>query len=206
MKVTTETKVFIGIILSTVLIIGAALIFFSQPSPTFSKEDLIPAGSFSLGPKEAKVFLVEFSDFQCPSCKTAKTYVDQLTNTYQDKLLFTYRHYPLAQHQFALKAAYAAEAAGEQGKFWEMYNYLFSNQEKLSDETITAGVKLLGLNLVNYDNAVKSEKIKNKIARDLADGNKFGVDGTPTFYLNGKKLNLSSFADLKTVVDGALSK
>lgn len=204
MRFTSETKIFLGIILATVVIIGAGIAVFSKPKPVFTKEEMIPPQSATQGFKEAKVYLAEFSDFQCPACGAFKPYVDQIKDTYKDKLLFAYRHFPLSQHQFAKAAAYAAEAAGEQGKFWEMYDFLFSNQEKLSDGKIAEGAKFLNLDLNKYDEAIKSDKIKNKIDKDLSDGQKFGVNATPTFFLNGQKLELSSFSDLKKAVDEAL--
>ena len=206
MNITGETKIFIGIALATVVIIVGGIFFFSKPTPLYTKEDLISAEATAVGPKDAKVYLVEFSDFQCPACKSLKPYVDEIKTSYKDKLLFAYRHFPLQQHQFARSSAYAAEAAGEQGKFWEMYDFLFANQEKLSEEKIAEGVKLLGLDLKKYDEDFKSEKIKNKIDKDLADGQKVGVNGTPTLFLNGKKLELADFTDLKKAVDEAINK
>lgn len=206
MNITSETKIFLGIILSTVVIIIGAVFFFSKPVPSITRAEMIPEGTTATGSASAKVYLVEFSDFQCPACGAFKPYVDEIRNTYKDKLLFAYRHFPLQQHQFARPAAYAAEAAGGQGKFWQMYDFLFTSQEKLSDEKIIEGAKLLGLNMQKYDEAAKSEKIKNKIDKDLSDGQKFGVNATPTFFLDGQKLELASFGDLKKAVDEALAK
>lgn len=206
MKITGETKIFLGIILATVVVIAIGVFLFSKPPPKFTREDMLPAGTTTVGPTDAKVYLVEFSDFQCPSCAVVKPYVDEIKNTYKDKLIFAYRHFPLKQHQFALPSAYGAEAAGEQGKFWEMYDFLFANQDKLSQEKIAEGAKLLGLDMNKYDEAVKSEKVKNKIDKDLADGEKFGVSGTPTFFLNGQKLELGNYAELKKIVEEALAK
>lgn len=206
MRFSSETKIFLGILLATVVILGFGLTIFSKQEVLFSREEMIPKDATVIGPKDAKVYLVEFSDFQCPACKAFKPFVDELRISYNDKLLFAYRHFPLAQHQFAQKAAIAAEAAGEQGKFWEMYDFLFLNQEKLSDEKIPEGAKLIGLDLIKYNNSIKSEVIKNKVAKDLADGTKFGVQGTPTFFLNGKKLDLASFTDLEKAVADAVTK
>lgn len=204
MNITGETKIFLGIILATVVIIMGGIFLFNKPAPSFTREDMVPSGITTFGFRDAKVYLVEFSDFQCPACGAFKPFVDELKTSYKDKLLFVYRHFPLQQHQFAKQSAFAAEAAGEQGKFWEMYDFLFTNQEKLSEEKIAEGVKTLGLDQKKYDEAVKSEKVKSKIEKDLSDGQRFGVTGTPTFYLNGQKLELASFSDLKRAVDEAL--
>lgn len=206
MRFSSETKIFLGILVATVAIIGLGMAFFSKPEKAFTKEEMIPTDAIAVGPKDAKVYLVEFSDFQCPACKAFKPYVDEIKTTYYNKLYFSYRHFPLGKHAYAYKAALATEAAGEQGKFWEMYDLLFSNQEKLSDQKILEGAKLLGLDLGKYDIAVKSQIFKNKIDKDLADGTKFGVQGTPTFFLNGKKLDLASFADLQKAVADAVAK
>lgn len=206
MRFSSETKIFLGILVSTVAIIGIGLAIFSKPDKAFTKEEMIPSDATAVGSKDAKTYLVEFSDFQCPACGAFKPYVDEIKTTYKDKLLFAYRHFPLQQHQFAKPSAYAAEAAGEQGKFWQMYDYLFTNQEDLSDKKIADGAKLLGLDLKKFGEDIKSEKIKNKVDKDLSDGQKFGVNGTPTFFLNGQKLELSSFSDLKKAVEAAAAK
>ena len=124
----------------------------------------------------------------------------------KDKLYFGYRHFPLTQHPFAQKSAEAAEAANEQGKFWQMYDYLFAKQDDLSDAVIDGGVKELGLDTAKFQADMKSDKVKNKIEKDLADGNKFGISATPTFFLNGKKLNLDQLSDLKTAVEKAIQQ
>lgn len=206
MRFHSETKIFLGILVATVVIIGIGLAIFSKPEKVFTKEEMIPPDATAVGPKDAKVYLVEFSDFQCPACKAFKPFVDELRTSYKDKLLFAYRHFPLSQHKFADQSASAAEAAKEQGKFWEMYDYLFTNQEKLSEEIIIEGVKSMGLDLKKYNEDLKSVKIKNKIEKDLSDGQKFGISGTPTFFLNGRKLEMASFSDLKKTVDEAIAK
>lgn len=206
MKLTGETKLFIGIIISTLIIIGVALTLFSKPESTFTKDELLPATTEVKGNPNAKVYLVEFSDFQCPACKSFKPTVDSIFIKYKDKLVFGYRHFPLSQHLFAQKAAQTAEAAGEQGKFWEMYDYLFTNQSNFSDQFFSEAATNVGLDKSKFDKDIDSEAIKNKITKDISVGQKLGVDSTPTFFLNGKKLTLFSFDDLLKAVDEAVNK
>ena len=129
MKLTGETKLFLGILIGTAVIIGAAAVLLTKQAPILSRADLVPASAHTKGNVEAKIYLVEFSDYQCPACLAAKPVVDAIIKQYQDQLLFSYRNFPLDQHPFGQKAAQAAEAAGAQGKYWEMYDLLFANQE-----------------------------------------------------------------------------
>ncbi len=206
MKFTGETKLFLGIIGVTVaLVIGAVFLFSAKPAPVaLARQDVLGAQAQTKGDANAKVFLVEFSDFQCPACKAAKPAVDAVVAQYKDKLVFGYRHFPLDQHQFAAKAAIAAEAAGQQGKFWEMYDLLFANQEKFSDSVFPDLAKQLNLNMDEFTKAMADSAILQKIQKDRDYGVQIGVNATPTFFLNGKKLNLTSFDDLKNAVAEAV--
>lgn len=205
MKLSGESKLFIGIFLVTIVIIGVAVFFFSRPAATYSKEELLPSSIVTKGNSQAKVYLVEFSDFQCPACGSYKPTIDKIIEENKDKMLFGYRHFPLSQHQFAVPAAYASEAAAEQGKFWDMYDFLFANQENLSNDKIKEGAQKIGLDMNKFEEGLKSESIQNKVAKDMTDGNKFGVDATPTFFLNGTKLDLFSKDDLENAVKKAIS-
>ncbi|MEK7166597.1 MAG: thioredoxin domain-containing protein, partial [Patescibacteria group bacterium] len=127
MKLTSETKFFIGVIIVTVAILGSAIYFFSRPPKTVSSDVLIPQEVWATGSATPKITLVEFSDFECPACGAAYPVVKKVTETYKDDLRFVFRHFPLAQHKNARFAAQAAEAAGAQGKFWEMHDLLFKN-------------------------------------------------------------------------------
>src|SRR3989338_2512105 len=197
MRLTGESKIFLGIMLATIVVIGIGVVLVNRPAPEFSRSELIPQDAQTRGKENSGDFLVEFSDFQCPACKSFQPAVDALTEKYSPDLYFAYRHFPLDQHPFAQKAALAAEAAGKQEKFWEMYDYLFDNQESLSDETIDKGIAQLNLNKEQFEKDLKSKELEDKISKDIADGNRFGVDDTPTFYLNGRKLNLINVTDLE---------
>lgn len=197
MKLTGEVKFFLGAILATAAIIAVGVYFTSKPAPSFSREELLPSDTVIKGNKEAKVYLVEFSDFECPACRTFKPTIDELVKKHADSIAFGYRHFPLPQHTRAQDAAMAAEAAGEQGKFWEMHDYLFEKEENLSKEAILDGAKKLSLDMEKFQKSLESEEFKKKIARDMSDGNRFGVSATPTLFLNGMEIAVGPLESLE---------
>jgi protein-disulfide isomerase len=199
-----ETKVWIGIIISSVLLLFLGGLLVLRPSPTFDRSSLLPAHAVTRGPKDAPVYLVEFSDFQCPACKTFAPIVEQILKKHEGKILFAYRHFPLPQHTQAQYAALAFEAANEQHKAWEMYAYLFTNQKDLSESVIQKGAKEIGLDIGQFENTMKSNTYEKNIQQDLQDAKALGVNSTPTFFLNGKKLNLFTPEDLSKAVDEAI--
>lgn len=207
MKFTSESKFFLGIIGATMVIIVGALIIFSKPTPqkpALARQDLIASDTHTIGNAGASAFLVEFSDFQCPACKAFQPAVDIVLDKYKDKLLFAYRHFPLDQHPFSKESALTAEAAGEQGKFWEMGKLLFENQEKFADNLWKELAKQLGLDEKKFDEAFSSKTLTDKIDRDRAYGDQISVNATPTFFLNGKKLELTSQGDLVKAVESVI--
>lgn len=165
---------------------------------------------WSKGAPGASVVLVEYSDFQCPACGSFYPFVKDIATKYKDQVLVVYRHFPLIQHKQARLAAQAAEAAGFQGKFWEMHDKLFENQASWSgnsnaEQMFIIYARELGLNEAAFASALKSSESVKKIDADLLSGERSQVNSTPTFFLNGKKLtNLSSFADLEYEVKQAL--
>lgn len=204
MKLTSESKLLLGILGSTILIILGAVFLFSKPAPAYTRQELISADTNTEGNKDATNYLVEFSDFQCPACKVFSATVNDIVKKYGDKLYFAYHHYPLPQHAFSVKASVAAEAAGAQGKFWEMHDLLFANQDSLSDAKVTELAKQLNLNMDQFTASLADPKLKAKIDTDKALGDKINLQATPTFYLNGKKLNLATPDDLIQAVDAVM--
>lgn len=211
MKLTGESKVLLGILATTIAFIGVAVLFFSKPAPTpklYPREALIAVDSHTTGNASVSAYLVEFSDFQCPACRVFAPTVDTLVSKYSDKLLFAYRHFPLEQHAFAINASLAAEAAGKQGKFWEMYTLLFANQEKFSDAPWKDLANQLGLNLDQFEidtlNPERKALLLAKIEQDRTTGIALGVNATPTFFLNGSKLTIASPGDLQKAVEEAI--
>lgn len=173
-------------------------------SKTDTKAELIREGAYYKGNKDAKVVIVEFSDFQCPACKLSEPELKKITDYYGDKIVFYYRHFPLAQHPFSDEAAEAAEAAGIQGKFWEMHDLIFENQEKLTADSFESFAQQLGLDLSRYKSDTGSAEIKSLIKGDTATGKNLGVSGTPTFFLNGVKTEARTFDEWKVEIDKRL--
>lgn len=208
MTISSETKFFIGIILSTVAIIAVSLIILSRPQKalTLPKETLIPASSQSKGNKDAQTYLVEFSDFQCPACAAFAPVVDALVEKNQKDLFFVYRHFPLPKHQFAIPAALAAEAAGVQGKFFEASHYLFTNQDKFSDSFWDTMAKDLSLDMKQFAKDLQEKTGKASIDKDLSLASALNFSGTPTFFLNGEMLNnIANPQDLVDAVNKAIT-
>lgn len=143
------------------------------------------AGSPMKGDPNAKVTIVEFSDFECPYCRVGFENVEQLLKDYPKDVRVVFKHFPLAFHQKAGPASKAAIAAGEQGKFWEMYELLFKNQQKLGSEPWNDFAKELGLNLDKFKADMASPETAKKLEADLALGKSLGVEGTPGFFVNG---------------------
>lgn len=140
----------------------------------------------TLGNADAPVTLVEFSDYQCPFC--GKFYRDSLPKIVEDyidtgKVRYYFRHYPLRFHRQAHLAAQATECAGEDGKFWEMHNKLFDNQRNISKESITKFALELGLKEEPFSACLEEERYKSKVDKDLNDGMKVGIRGTPGFFI-----------------------
>lgn len=205
MKLTNESKLFLGIIAISVVIIGIASIVLTKPTPTFTNAELLPKDAYAKGNPNAKVVLVEFSDFQCPACLAAKPTVDALFTKHKDKMIFSYRHFPLDQHPFSHKAAQAQRLQAFKENFGKCTMLCLQIREKFSDTIFTDLAKQIGLDMTKFEADMKSGTLTNRVTSDQADGTKFGVNSTPSFYLNGKKLEPSSFDDLTKAVDEAVS-
>jgi len=195
--------------------IGAVSYFGSQPTETpsaaSSPADAIAVDDWVAGNKDAGVVLVEYSDFQCPACGAYHPIVKQLVEEMGNDFAFIYRHFPLQQHKHAKLAAYAAEAAGNQGKFWEMHAMIFEHQRDWSDvsdarDTFFEYAKSLGLDLVRFEKDINSDEIANKVSKSYSTGMKLRISGTPTFFLNGKKMEAPrSYDEFKQTVQNELS-
>ncbi|MCL4360334.1 DsbA family protein [Patescibacteria group bacterium] len=210
-----ETKLFLGFVAAILVIVGAAVFFFSSPAgqsatPAADRTLLVRSDSEKISSPSARATLVEFADYQCPACGAYYPVVKQVVSEFTGKLNFVFRNFPLDQHPNAKPAAYAAEAAGRQGKFWQMHDLIYTNQVKWSDSPDAAAIfegyaKTLGLNMDHYKKDVASQAVSAMIDRDVSDATALGVDATPTFYLNGVKLdNPAAIDDFRTAVKKAL--
>jgi len=140
----------------------------------------------NLTSSNAPVTLLEFGDFECPYCRRAYPIIKELQRIEGDRLKFVFRNFPLSQiHQHALHAAYAVQAADKQGKFWEMHDMLFENQYALEDQNLINYAQSLNLDIQQFIQDMKSEEIIKKIKEDFLSGARSGVNGTPTFFING---------------------
>ena len=146
------------------------------------------SGHPALGPKDAPVTIVEFTDFQCPFCKASEATLKQLHDRYGDKIRLVHMDYPLPFHQHAHDAATAGRCANEQGKFWQFHDSLFANQGKLAPADLKATAKTLGMNSAKFDECFDKSKFDTEIKADQAVGEKVGVDGTPAFFIDGRPL------------------
>ena len=140
----------------------------------------------SIGPADAPVTLVEYGDYQCPYCGRAFPIVQEVRRRLGDQLRFVFRHFPLTQiHEHAEHAAEVAEAAAAQGKFWPMHDWLFTHQFALDDESLLEGVRDLGLDVERVRRELADATHRARVREDFSSGIKSGVNGTPTFYING---------------------
>ena len=223
-----KDKFVLGIIIATVLLLVGGVIFASKmgssSSPSDSKSSVpvsqenqklleVVSDDYVKGNKEASVTIVEYLDFECEACGAYYPLVKQLAEEFKDNVRFVNRYFPLPGHKNGLPAALAVEAAGKQGKYWEMHNTLFDNQkswgEKQSaDPAIFEGyAKQIGLNMDQYKKDVISNEVKERVNRDKTSGTKLGVSGTPTFFLNGEKIpNPKIPEDFKTFINAAILK
>jgi protein-disulfide isomerase len=169
----------------------------------------LSSDDWTLGSSTAPVTLVEYADFQCPACAAYAPVISQLIASSSGEIYFGYRYFPLPQHQNALSSAYAATAAGLQGKFWEMHDLLFTNQvtwQDVADPTsIYVGyAKTLGLDITKFTADMASDAVKARVAAGAADATASGLDYTPTLFLNGKRIaNPQSYAAFKALIDAA---
>ena len=164
------------------------------PQSTLLSEAVLPT-DWTTGSNTATVSLVEYGDFQCPICGAYHNTLKQVIEDNKNIVTFTYRQFPLplTTHPNAANAAYASEAAGTQGKFWEMHDMIFEHQEEWSaskdaPKIFEGYATTLGLDLERFKADRDSEIVKNNVAHDLETGRASAVEGTPTFYINGKKV------------------
>ncbi len=164
-------------------------------------------GAPERGPRDARITVVEFSDFECPYCAQARLQIGAVLQAYAKDMRLIYKQFPLSNHPHAELAAEAALAAHSQGKFWPMHDKLFENFRGLSREHILSWAKELGLDMNRFTADLDSGKYKRAVAKDVNDGDLAGVEGTPSFFINGKHYNGQlDLAALKPLLDAELKK
>ena len=155
------------------------------------------------GPKDAPITIVEFQDFQCPFSKRSQSTVKQLMDAYPDQIKLVFKNFPLGFHKQAAIAAEAALAAGAQGKFWEMHDKNFSNPKQLSIDKLKTYAQELNLDMNKFNDDLDSHRFKKEVDEDMKLARGVGVRGTPTFFINGKKLvGAKPLAEFQKIIDG----
>lgn len=214
----TEHKIITGIAFVSLALISLALYNNKQnniqelnsiKNTVTDRSLLIREDSRILGPNDAKITLVEFADFECEACAAAHPILQKILKEYDGKIQFVFRNFP--NHFNSMLAAKSAEAAGEEGKFWEMHDKLLENQLEWGEKKVPVTeafikyAKEIRLNVPSFTTLISSTTFEEKILRDRKDGVSLGVRATPTFYLNGKKYEgIPPYEELKKIIDKEL--
>jgi protein-disulfide isomerase len=156
------------------------------------------------GNAKALVTIVEFTDYECPSCARQHPVLERIVSEFGDRVRLVVRDFPLSQHANARKAAEAAEAAREQNKYWEYVSVLFQNQSALGVDKLRQYATDLGLDRAKFDASLDSGKFAEKVQRDMIDGHKLSIDRTPTLFINGKRISDPSYETMKATIEAAL--
>lgn len=188
---------------------------FSAPPPVV--QPVSADDDPSLGPSDAKVTVIEFSDFQCPFCRQHYTKtLPEIKKAYIEtgKIHYVYRDFPLSFHKDAQKAAEAAECADDQGKFWAFHDKIFDGQNKLGTGTVDIPLvdikkyaKELSLDTKVFNECLDSGKYTAEVQKDFADGTSVGANATPTFFINGRILvGAQPFSEFQKIIDAELAR
>ena len=207
-----------SVLLWTAVLVGIGLVLWGmiwlikQTPATVQtlKQSSVSSTDWATGNPQSKTVLIEYGDFQCPACGQYYPIVEQVISRNQDKLLFVFRNFPLTQHPNARPAAYAAGAAGAQGKFFELYRLLYTRQNDWATKSAAEANALfrtfavsLNLDMSKYDLAVNSAAVKNKVDQDYQGGVDSAINETPSFFLNGKRVKPVTVDDFQKLVDEA---
>ncbi|PJZ55334.1 DsbA family protein [Leptospira adleri] len=153
--------------------------------PAMRDDSILAGNNPSLGPEKAKVTIIEFSDFECPYCKRSQDVNSQLRAKYKDQIRWVFRDYPLSFHPNAMFAHIAANCSAPQGKYWEFFNVLFQNSGNLPKERVLDLARTTGLDMKAFSQCVNDAAVRKEVEADMAEGEKYGVSGTPAFFING---------------------
>lgn len=209
-----ETKKILNWALLALVLIGSFLfIMFANSGGEASDPSIITDGEWAKGNLDSEVVLVEYSDFQCPACKARLPLIEDIFDEFQDDIKFVYRHFPLRTiHINAQSSAQAAEAAGIQGKFWEMHDALFatqSNWERMSvgeaKDFYVGLAEELGLDTATFESDMNSTTVREAVNADYDAALEAGAGGTPTFYLNGQQINFTSDVEIRSILEQTIN-
>jgi len=143
----------------------------------------------ALGPEDAPVTIVEFADFQCPYCAQASHTLQKLVKLYPTQVRWVFKHFPLRTHPRAPLVHEAALAAHEQGKFWEMHEFLFRNQNRLKYDDLMSYASKLNLDMARFTDALDTRRLRSRVLQDITEGSRLHVGVTPTYFVNGKRFS-----------------
>ena len=216
----TRTQIWLAVgfaVLITAVTIAATVLSKGQEGKDIltSTAPVLTVDDWTQGNAQAKVTVTEYGDFQCPACAKYEPIVQKLIAEYGDRILFGFRDFPLYQiHKYASISARAAEAAGQQGKYWEMHDLLYANQTKWSvvgSETEALNLfktyaQQIGIDPIRFATDVDTAAVHDKINVDVRSANDADVNSTPTFFVNNKKIpNPQSYDEFKSILDAALT-
>ena len=197
--------VVIGII--AVVLFGGA--YWYSSTVTEKNNEGVSLQAHIKGNADAPVTLVEYSDFQCPACAAFQPVIEEILATYGDRLRFEYKHFPLPIHPYAIQAAMAAEAAGQQGKFFEYHDLLFANQQEWSNSSVPNALfrtyaEELGLDMDAFARHSNATMLKNEVRAQMQEGRDMDINSTPTFYLNGERMVIETYEDFLMQIANAI--
>jgi protein-disulfide isomerase len=177
-----------------------------EPALEPQRHDIPIAGAPARGREDAPVTIVEFADFQCPFCARSVPLLETLLRAYGDRVRLVFKHFPIESHVHARDAALAAMAAHEQGKFWEMHDRLFASGGRIDRQAALRAAGELGLDVRRFERDLDSPELAQRLERDRQDGLAAGLSGTPTFYVNGRRLRRVSGEDFRRAIREALAE
>ncbi len=159
---------------------------FEEQDGDLVQQTQITEADWVLGRRDAPITLLEYGDFECPYCRAARPILEGLTRQHPEEIRLVFRHFPISTiHPHAILAAEAAEAAGAQGKFWEMHDMLFKHQEHLELEALHRYAEEIGLDMARFDQEMQVGRYESKVKADFRKGIRDGANGTPTIFING---------------------
>lgn len=201
-----EQKTTILVLVASLVLLVAGALVFAKPQQEENSEEIILAEKVKGNP-EAAVVLSEYSDFECPACGSFATVVSRLVEEHGDKFKMEYHHFPLVSiHRSSEAAARAAEAAGVQGKFWEMHDVLFDRQNEWAqnlnpNNKFKEYAEELGLDVDQFERNMNNTAIREVVKAEMKKGTELGITGTPSFFIDGEKVDMSGFQTYEDFVN-----